>query len=178
MRIARAITLAAVLATVTVVAPTSALGKQLVLTPPGKAGANQYFETIPSSGGNAAPPQGATPGPRAAFNGLGRGQAGARALAKLGKEGSAAAALAAATAPPAARSQERSSTGSGQAPVTVSVPQGRSALSALGDVLAGPGVGGLGFVLPLLLIVVVVLAVAYAVLLRPRRPARPPHSGS
>src|SRR5690242_8723837 len=71
------------------------------LAPPGKSGADQYFETIPSSGGNVAPPAAGQSSPQGnrAISQLGRGRAGDKKLNRLGKSGQQAAAFAAVTAP-------------------------------------------------------------------------------
>ena len=60
-----------------------------VLAPPGHPGTNQYFETIPTSSGQAAPPgsvqgSGRTHPGSHALAGLGTGQATDSKLAKLG----------------------------------------------------------------------------------------------
>ena len=113
------------------------------LVPPGKAGADQYFETVPNAGGNAAPPSG--PPSSQALVSLGRG---GTALGRLGTTGQSAAALAAATAPKPA------SGASGAA------SHGSSALSAIGKALGSTNSNGLGLVLPLVLATVLVLALA------------------
>jgi len=159
-----------------------------VLAPPGHPGSNQYFETIPTSAGNAAPPGSVSGSGSAAASArrlasFGHGRAGDARLARLGKVGLAAAALAAATAPtsPAAVGQHGGTsgdngvtgvTGVGQTP-TISLPPGQSAASALANALTGTDTGGLGFVLPLLLALGVVAAVGFAAL-RLRRRSGPP----
>ena len=138
--------------------PSSALG--VVLVPPGKSGANQYFEDIPTSMGNAAPPgtgpgSGTTSSP-AAINHLGHGRAGSASLARLGKDGQAAAALAQQTAPtPAGRATGGATTSGGStgSPSATS-PQvsGGSAAGAVADALGGTSSGGgLGLMFPILL---------------------------
>ena len=130
--------------------PTNALAQQ-TLAPPGKAGADQYFETIPSANGNAAPPSAiaASPGGTAA---------GISALARLGKDGQSAAALAGATGP--ARGQHKAS-GAGDG-------GGSSLLSSLTHVLGGTDAGGLGIALPVLFGAALAAAIALA-LVRLRR---------
>jgi hypothetical protein len=148
----------------------------IIIAPPGKAGANQYFETIPSSDGNAAPPgsSGATPAGGGSLAGLGRGRAGAAGLSKLGKDGHAAAALAAATAP----GHPRGGSGTNGAPGTNgatssggagSLPAGRgdSSPGAILDALTGSDSGGLGAILPI--VMVAALLVFAAALLAKRR---------
>jgi hypothetical protein len=129
----------------------SAPAQAVTLVPPGKAGADQYFETIPNSGGNAAPPAGA-PGDVSSQSlaPFGRGRAGAAALAHLGDTGRAAAALATATAPkPAYGASERSANAG-------------SPLSAIAKALANTSSNGLGLVLPLVLATVLVVALGVA----------------
>ena len=147
------------------VLPSSAVAAHLA--PPGKAGANQYFETIPTSQGNAAPPTGAVnPHPLAR---LGAGRRGAARLARLGKQGAAAAALAQATAP--AKAGSAASQGPGRpAPATVTQSSGQSPVSALVSALGGSDSGGLGLVLPLLLVTGLIVALGFVALaVRPRR---------
>lgn len=153
----------------------------LHLAPPGKAGADQYFETVPTSAGNAAPPSGGTTNGHALAQ-LGHGRVGAARLSHLGKTGQAAAALAAATAPtPASRllangpgANGRGANGSGAAgSTTISQPQGKSAVSAIVDALAGSDDGGLGVALPLLLVTALIVALGLGVVALRRRD-RPP----
>lgn len=139
--------------TAAVLLAASAPAQAVTLVPPGKAGADQYFEVVPSAGGNAAPPPGA---PSALSSGAlapyGHGRAGANALARLGSTGKAAAALAAATAPKPAASGTRAGASGG----------GSSPLSAIGKALDTATSGGLGLVLPLALATAFVLALAVA----------------
>jgi hypothetical protein len=160
----------------------------LSLTPPGSSGADQYFETVPSSGGNAAPPHGTSPGSKA-FRHLGQGATGDARLSHLGTTGAAAAALAAATAPTPASSSGNGSgsasgsgnTGgspagrSGAGQVTITQPSGQSGASALANALSGSNSSGLGFLLPVFLIGALVMAVGFA-LLRMRHGPQPPDS--
>jgi hypothetical protein len=126
-----------------------------VLAPPGHAGAQQYFETIPTSAGNAAPPGSisgsgnATAGPSALAR-LGHGRRGDTQLALLGKDGQAAAGLAASTAP--------SRVPTGSAPPPTSGGPGGSIASGISHALTGSGTGGLGIALPLLLATALVAA--------------------
>jgi hypothetical protein len=160
----------------------------LSLTPPGSSGANQYFETVPTSGGNAAPPHGTGSGSRA-FKHLGQGATGDTRLSHLGTTGAAAAALAAATAPtPAANSGNGSGSGSGSGntggspasrsgagQVNITQPSGQSGASALANALTGSDDNGLGFLLPVFLIGALVMAVGFG-LLRMRQGPQPPDS--
>jgi hypothetical protein len=168
-------------AAVVLALPGQAFG--LTLTPPGKSGADQYFETVPASGGNAAPPQGTSPG-SGAFRHLGQGRAGDTQLSHMGADGAAAAALAAATAPtPAGGSgtgtsggqngipSSASQNGSGQ--IALSQPKGQSASTALANALTGSGNSGLGVLLPVLLIGALLMAIVYAVFRLRHRPQPP-----
>jgi hypothetical protein len=144
------------------------------IAPPGKAGADQYFETLPSSGGNVAPPAGAggnSGSSSGALARIGNGRAGASGLAHLGPDGTAAAVLAVATAPtPAPRR------GHGAGPAGAS-GAGASTASALTHVLTGSDSGGLGIVLPLLLATTVIAALGLAGA-RLRRRGDPPQLGA
>jgi hypothetical protein len=138
----------------------------LRLTPPGKSGTDQYFETIPTSAGNAAPPQGGGGGSGSgdhALSQLGQGGAGARSLAHLGKDGQAAASLAAATAPTnGAGRGAASGSARGTGPAGshgLNALQGESASRGIADALTGADAGGIGLVLPLLLGTSLILAV-------------------
>lgn len=151
------------------------------LAPPGKAGANQYFETVPTAAGDAAPPQGGNgfsgPGSRG-LSDLGHGRAGAAGLDRLGKSGHAAAALAAATAPsPVHLATEGKPNGRGASSGQLqsrNEPSAQSTVSALADLLNGSDVGGLGFVLPLLLVTAFGAALAAGIAaLRSRRGGPP-----
>jgi hypothetical protein len=161
----------------------------LTLAPPGKAGASQYFETIPTSSGNAAPPQGGGSG-HAASVAIGNGVAGSHALAKLGSDGQAAAALAVATAPVVAASsgKQGASAGSqpsGSKPPTSSTAAGGSATSqpggsAVGGVanaLTGSDQGGIGLFLPLLMLLTLAVAV-WAGVRNARRSGGPPEQSA
>jgi hypothetical protein len=143
------------------------------IAPPGKAGADQYFETLPSSGGNVAPPAGNGNGNSGsgsnALTHLGQGRAGASTLAHLGTAGAAAAGLAEATAPTPARSGHH---GSAAGASTVSAPAGSTA-GAFAHVLTGSDSGGLGVLLPLLLATGVIAAIGLAAA-RLRRGGGPP----
>jgi hypothetical protein len=128
-----------------------------VLAPPGHAGANQYFETIPTAAGNAAPPGSVrgsgspTPGSQA-LAGHADGQSTDVKLAHEGKSGQAAASLAAATASPlSSRSQRRAAASAGG---------GGSVAGGIERALTGADTGGLGVALPLLLATFLLVAVA------------------
>jgi hypothetical protein len=137
-----------------------------VLAPPGHAGANQYFETIPTSAGNAAPP-GSVNGSGSA-NGhtpsrLGRARAGSARLSHLGTQGKAAAALAAATAPTPAPGATSEQARNGSGPANLPSAEGGSTGGALANALAGSTPGGIGVLLPLLLATAAIAAIGVAV---------------
>jgi hypothetical protein len=141
------------------------------IAPPGKAGADQYFETLPSSGGNVAPPTGNGSTGSGTLTRIGQGRQGAAGLTHLGHDGVAAAALAAATAPtPAAHRGPAGASGA-------LAPGGASTASALSHVLTGSDSGGLGIVLPLLLATSVIAALGLAGA-RLRRRGDPPQLGA
>jgi hypothetical protein len=152
--------------------------------PPGKAGTSEYAEDIPTAGGNAKTPgEGGGNKTSAQIDHLGAGKQGVRKLAKLGATGAAAAQFALQTAPTttsAASSPSTvtnsSSTGtkthgghSQLAPERTLTASGSSAISALGRVIGGSDVGGIGIFLPLLLVAGALGAAALAAA-RTRRP--------
>jgi hypothetical protein len=130
---------------------------QGTIAPPGKSGADQYFETIPSARGNVAPPG-------SAGGGTGSASAGVKRIAHLGKDGQAASALAAATAP------SSGSGGSGPGGQTGNHALGGAASTALGHVINGSDSGGLGLWLPILLGSSLLIAVAIVATRLLRRP--------
>lgn len=118
--------------------------------PPGKAGTSEYSETLPASGGNVAPPAMTGGNPTGAqLSALGSGQAGARKLEKLGKQGQSAAAFAQATAPTRLHGSHLSAPAKNAAGQVES--PGGSAISGVLHVLGGSDSGGIGVFLPLLL---------------------------
>lgn len=145
------------------------------IAPPGHAGSTQYYETVPTSCGNASPPAGGSGSSRTSIGRLGKGTAGSTALSRLGIAGQSAAALAEATAPalviPARFSGDASSRGysghrhgggavSGGAMATDLPSASGSAVGALGNALTDTGGGGLGIFLPILLALIFAAAVA------------------
>jgi hypothetical protein len=150
----------------------SSVASALVLAPPGHAGANQYFEVIPTSAGNAAPP-GSVRGSGNASAGsqalapFGHGSKGDAKLAKLGKDGRAAAAVVAATAPgtvPAGARADAYNNGTS--------PEG-SAAHGIATALGGSDAGGLGLLLPLLLATALIVALGIVAARMRRRPGSP-----
>jgi hypothetical protein len=129
-------------------APSAALAKEIIINPPGSAGANEYSEVIPSAAGNVSPPSGGGGSGNSAsgVTPLGQGRAGIARLRHLGSDGRAAAALAASGAPtPAPSSKTRAGSGS------PAVTSNGSASAGLASALTGSDAGGLGLALPLLL---------------------------
>ena len=143
-------------------------GKTKVYDPPGKAGANEYAEVVPSAGGNVAPPSSGGGNTTAAqISKLGAGKLGIKKLTKLGTQGTAASQFALQTAPsptptrlppPAASVPSRAGS-------VVKAPVG-SALAGVGQLLGGSDADGLGLVLPVSLAALTAYAIGY--LLRQR----------
>jgi hypothetical protein len=148
------------------VAPATAGASPIVLAPPGHPGANQYFETIPSSSGEAAPPgsvkgSGSPNAGPSALSHFGQGRKADARLAQLGKNGAAAAALAASTAPvvPYGLSPARAKSDA----ATSSASGGGSVASGIAHALTGSSNGGLGIALPLLLATALIVALGVGV---------------
>jgi hypothetical protein len=142
--------------------------------PPGKAGTSEYSEVVPTSGGNVSTPaMGIVNKSAAQISSLGAGRAGARKLAKLGKQGAAAARFAEETAPAVLHSAHGLggiTRGTGSA--TLAAPSGGSAMSGITNLLGGSDAGGIGVLLPLLLAFGLGAAVAVGVV-RMRRSRDP-----
>jgi hypothetical protein len=139
MRLGR--TAVALVAVLVAASPAAAAAK--TYAPPGKAGASEYFETLPASGGNVAPPNNHPDASGAALSKLGAATTGVHKLQKLGKDGQSAAAFAKATAPTV--------TAPVTASPTLSAASGGSAISGVAHLLGGSDGGGIGIFLPLLL---------------------------
>jgi hypothetical protein len=149
----------------------AASAKKTTYAPPGKAGASEYAETLPSAGGNVSPPAIGGGNPTGAqLAKLGSAKAGAEKLAKLGKTGKSAAALAQATAPVTASVVPSSVVASSS--IAAGERTGGSALSGLLHLVGGSDAGGIGVFLPLLLAFGLGLAVAVGAVrvLRRRQP--------
>jgi hypothetical protein len=165
-------------------APAAAAPKAV---PPGHSGASQYTETLPTAGGEqptgevgAATPAGGggkgngpssgggssgeTPTAPAPTTAEALGARDAKRLEKLGPEGKAAAALAAAASPTAAdpggagAAARHAAGGDGSSPVK----------QVVGQLTGTSGSGGMGLLLPLLIAMSVLVAVAFV--LTRRRP--------
>jgi hypothetical protein len=184
--------LIAIVTTGLVTAAMGAAASAAVLAPPGHAGANQYFETIPTSRGNAAPP-GSVHGSGNAhagsqrLAGFGQGASTDAKLAQLGKTGQAAAALAAATAPAPASASARNTLSSGRSASRGAGASGGasadgrssgtgSVASGIAHALTGSDTGGLGLALPLLLLTALLVVVGLLVTRVTRRAGSTPPS--
>ena len=143
--------LATVFAVVLMIVPTSAIGQQpQTNAPPGNSAVDEYLETVPEAGGNRAPGAreggsktgGLTPAQRAR-------------LKRLGPDGAALAEIVDAT--PA-----RTTTSS---PEKLDAVQGRSPIVEVVDAATGGG-GGMGAVLPAILLATLLGVIAVAVMRR------------
>jgi hypothetical protein len=121
------------------------------LVPPGKSGAEQYFEDVPSAAGPAAPSGNATGSPTSGAESTPGALAALRALERHGKDGAAAAGLAAGAAPSAAPAGGKSGAGSGTG-------------AAISRALSGSD--GLGAWFPILIVLSLLAAIAAGVLRR------------
>jgi hypothetical protein len=172
-----------VLASLLVLAAPAQAGYRLIY-PPGHAGADEYAEVIPTADGNTAPPSpGGGSGPLTksstqAIAHIGNGRAGAAKLERLGKDGHAAAALATATAPaslaPAAPAKARPGRHGVTAPAVHVPAAGGSISSGISHALGGSG--GLGVLLPILLLATVLAALVFGLARLRRRPTEPAQS--
>jgi hypothetical protein len=124
-----------------------------VSAPPGNSGVDQYFETVPTATGNRPPGEAGKSG-----NPLVSART-QRQLARLGPNGRTAAALAQRTAPTPSRTPvARSATGGGG-----------SSLAAILHAIGGGDSGGMGLLLPAILIASAVGAGGIAILRRRQR---------
>src|SRR3954452_19153689 len=127
---------------------------QKVNAPPGNSGVDEYFETVPGSGGNTAPGHGPGGGSRLSPSVR-------RELARGGAEGRAVLKLAESTSPPASHREGRrikpagSSARSGAPggsptgdPGSHQRPSGVGQVHAVREALGGSDEGGMGLVLP------------------------------
>ena len=154
-----------------------------------RPGTSEYAEDIPTAGGNGkTPAEGGGNKTAAQIDHLGAGRQGVRKLAKLGRTGAAAAQFAQQTAPvttTAATTPTSTTPAPGTGTKTHPNPSARvsqqhrltasggSALGALGRIVGGSDVGGIGIFLPLMLVVGAVVAVGVAAV-RTRHPRSGP----
>jgi hypothetical protein len=153
-------TVIGLLVLVLLVLPASALAKLRTIAPPGNSGVSQYQEDVPTAKGNR-PTDTIVPGGGSHGGGSSGGTISTSTLRALDKQGSAgrkAAVLAEATAPGSARPAK--SGGANIAP-------GSSPVSSVVKALTGSSSsGGLGPLLPIILIVSLLGAAALAILRR------------
>jgi hypothetical protein len=170
--------------------PATAVAKRRVLAPPGNSSVNQYVESIPTAGGSQPtssvhPHSGGGVGGGSGHSGGSGGSAGSgttggttgggaisaatqRRLAGHGRDGASAAALALATAPASSGS---GNTGTGSSAANPALPRtaATSPTSAVLKALTGSSSsGGLGALLPIILIVSA-LGISAVAILRRRR---------
>src|SRR5206468_1038599 len=131
----------------------------VLLAPPGKAGADQYFESIPTAAGNVEPPQGGVKPPaQAAPAGsvAAAAQAGAHALSSLGADGRAAALIVTASAPvnASATREKLAVPAHGSTPATTPTTAAGSGdpVGGVLDALTGSDAGGIGALMPILML--------------------------
>jgi hypothetical protein len=155
--------------------------------PPGHSGASQYTETLPTAGGetptkpihqstggagsgkggggggnSSGTTEGSTAEPAPQFSPTqALGAKNAKHLEGLGPEGKAAARLAASAGLPAARSEAGHGAGEGSSPVK----------QVVGELTGTSSSEGMGILLPLLIVMTALVAVAF--IFARRRPARP-----
>jgi hypothetical protein len=148
--------LAGLLATLLlVVAPIARADR--VSAPPGNAGVDQYFETVPSATGNRPPDSSGTSGSGHRSGGGPVPARTQRRLERLGPAGRATAALAQQTAPPPRAAHPQATSGGG------------SSLAAILHALGGGDSGGMGLLLPAILIATSMAAAGIAILRRRQR---------
>ncbi len=151
-RFRHALLIAAALLALMPVAAQAAHTGTTVYAPPGKAGASEYFEDVPASGGGVRPPANLSNPSSTNINAIGNGSAkrGTERLSKLGQTGLDASRFAQATAPgPAGPESPDATTDAG------------SATSGFWHLLTGSDVGGIGAFLPLLLALTAAGALGY-----------------
>jgi Spy/CpxP family protein refolding chaperone len=120
--------------------------------PPGNSAIDEYLETVPSATGNQRPRQPGTGGGASVLTPAQRAK-----LERLGPDGKALADAVDATAPPAAKPGETIDSGS---------DKGRSPISAVFDAVTGSDGGGMGFMLPVILLASLLGVIALVVMRR------------
>ena len=133
-----------------------------VYEPPGKAGASEYAEVVPTSGGGAKPPASLAGAPARSLDALGAGKRTARKLEKLGATGRDAADWARATAPAVTGGTTHGATTPRPLAEAAGLNRG-SAATGLLDLLSGSVAGGIGLALPLLIGLGLAGAVGYLI---------------
>jgi hypothetical protein len=149
----------------------------VVCAPPGDSGVDQYFETIPGSSCNVAPPGFGGPGSTSSSGGTGNvhlAPSASRQLAAQGPAGQAVARFIASTAPPAAttsnshhaHAEHGSAAGSQPGAPSPAAPKaaGEGLIAGvLGPIVSGSAAGGVGVLLPIFLAAVLALGIATVV---------------
>ena len=154
--------------------PSAAVAQRVV--PPGNSAVNQYTETYPMAGGDAAAAGGGKRSPAKAL-----GTRSAQKLDALGPEGRAAATLAAATSPArrGPEGRQREAGGVSGSPAIGSAPGGSSGLSAvIGQATGSSSSGQLGLLLPLVILAAIIGSVVYLWRRRRTNPQAPSASGA
>ncbi len=121
-----------------------------VYEPPGAAGASEYAEVVPTSGGGTKPPTTLGGAPTRNLDALGAGKRTAPELEKLGATGIDAADWARATAPAVTRATRHGASATGALTSAAGLNRG-SVSTGLLNLLSGSDSGGIGLALPLLL---------------------------
>lgn len=122
--------------------------------PPGNSAIDEYLETVPGATGDQRP---GTPGPAGSGSGGGLTPAQRAKLERLGPDGKALANAVDATAPPSATKTSQQ----------IDSENGRSPISAVLDAATGSdGGGGMGVVLPIILLASLLGVIALVVLRR------------
>lgn len=131
--------------------PATAMAQeQLTNAPPGNSAIDEYLETVPGATGDQRPRQGGGGG-ESGNRGSGEGGAAVltpanrKRLESLGADGKALADAVEATAPPAAAKPP-------QRTIDIDGAEGRSPISAVLDAATGQDGGGMGFMLPVILV--------------------------
>lgn len=127
------------------------------LVPPGVSGASQYTETLPGPGGNEPTSGAGGHNPKSTAKALGKGDA--QRLEALGPEGRAAAQLA---TQGASNDQSKASLQRGRA-VDAAGDGANGAGQVLGNLTGTSDSGGMGALLPLLILAAAVAAIAFFV---------------
>jgi hypothetical protein len=142
-----------------------------VYEPPGKAGASEYAEVVPTASGGTKPPTTVGSAPAKNLDALGAGKRTARKLEQLGATGSDAANWARASAPPVTSATTRGASAPGGLAGAAGLNRG-SVSTGLFNLLSGSDAGGIGLALPLLLGLGLAASVGYLIGRRAKPVAR------
>jgi hypothetical protein len=144
-------------AMIALLAPVASAAAAPPLVPPGVSGANQYTETLPGPGGNEPTGGGAAHNPKSAAKALGEGNA--QRLEALGPEGRAAARL----ATQGAAGDKGNPSPHGNRAFDSAGDGSSAAGQVLGNLSGTSDSGGMGVLLPLLILAAAVAAVGFLV---------------